>query len=52
MISSSADNTESPSSISNSSNENRELSTSSYDEQHRKLFIGGLSYTTLDDRLK
>jgi hypothetical protein len=48
MASVSVDNIESPLLITNPSGEDNKSS----DEQHRKLFIGGLSYTTTDDKLK
>ncbi|CAF1651954.1 unnamed protein product [Rotaria magnacalcarata] len=52
MASSSVDNIESPSLISNPSGEDEKFSLNNSDEQYRKLFIGGLSYTTIDDKLK
>ncbi|CAF1423845.1 unnamed protein product [Rotaria sordida] len=53
MASSTVDNVESPSLISNpSAGEDEKSSINNFDEQHRKLFIGGLSYTTTDDKLK
>ncbi|CAF1331415.1 unnamed protein product [Adineta ricciae] len=54
MASSSVDNVESPSSIERPSGEDEKSPTTNnnHDEQHRKLFIGGLSYTTADDKLK
>ena len=45
-------NVESPLLISNPSDEDEKSSNSHLDEQHRKLFIGGLSYTTTDEKLK
>jgi len=45
MALSSVDNIDSPLSVEN-------LSINNLDEQYRKLFIGGLSYTTTDDKLK
>ncbi|CAF4178031.1 unnamed protein product, partial [Rotaria magnacalcarata] len=51
MASSSVDNIESPSLISNPSGEDEKFSLNNSDEQYRKLFIGGLSYTTIDDKL-
>ena len=53
MASSSVDNVESPSSIAHPSGEDdKSPINNNHDEQHRKLFIGGLSYTTADDKLK
>lgn len=52
MASTSADNVESPSLASNPSGEDEKSSLNSSDEQYRKLFIGGLSYATTDDKLK
>ena len=52
MSSSSVDNIESPSTIANPSGEDEKSSINNLDEQYRKLFIGGLSYTTTDDKLK
>jgi RNA recognition motif-containing protein len=52
MASSSVDNIDSPLSVVNPSNEDEKSSINNLDEQYRKLFIGGLSYTTTDDKLK
>jgi RNA recognition motif-containing protein len=52
MASSSVDNIDSPLSVANPSNEDEKSSINNLDEQYRKLFIGGLSYTTTDDKLK
>ena len=54
MASSSVDNVEYPSSIERPSGEDEKSpkTNNNHDEQHRKLFIGGLSYTTADDKLK
>jgi hypothetical protein len=52
MASVSVDNIESPLIISNPSGEDEKSSINNADEQHRKLFIGGLSYTTTDEKLK
>ncbi|CAF4118827.1 unnamed protein product, partial [Rotaria sp. Silwood2] len=53
MASSIVDNIESPSLTSNpSASEDEKSSINNSDEQYRKLFIGGLSYTTADDKLK
>lgn len=52
MASSSIDNIESPLSVANHSHEDEKSSNNNLDEQNRKLFIGGLSYTTTDDKLK
>lgn len=52
MASPSTDNIESPIATQNPSGEDEQPSLDSIDEQHRKLFIGGLSYTTTDDKLK
>ena len=53
MASSSVDNNiDSPLSVVNPSGENVKTSINNLDEQYRKLFIGGLNYTTTDDKLK
>jgi RNA recognition motif-containing protein len=52
MASSSVDNIESPLSVANPSNEEEKISINNLVEQYRKLFIGGLSYTTTDEKLK
>lgn len=52
MASSSVDKIDSPLSVENPSNENETSLINNLDEQFRKLFIGGLSYTTTDEKLK
>ncbi len=52
MATSSIDNIDSPLSISNPCGEDEKSSINNHNEQSRKLFIGGLSYTTTDDKLK
>lgn len=50
--SSSNDNVDSPLSVENPSGADEKSSSTNLSEQHRKLFIGGLSYTTTDETLK
>jgi hypothetical protein len=52
MASSSVDNIDSPLSVVNPSGENAKILLNNLDEQYRKLFIGGLNYTTTDEKLK
>lgn len=52
MASTSTEMLESPPSLSEASVEQKTSLSNSIDEQHRKLFIGGLSYTTTDEKLK
>jgi hypothetical protein len=53
MASSSNDNIDSPLSVENpSSKDEKSLLNNNLHEQYRKLFIGGLSYTTTDETLK
>jgi RNA recognition motif-containing protein len=53
MASTSVETLESPSSVSNPSTEdNTSPTVNPIDEQYRKLFIGGLSYSTTDEKLK
>lgn len=52
MTSTPTEKLESPSAPSEVSVESKTSLLHSIDEQHRKLFIGGLSYTTTDEKLK
>ena len=52
MASSSVDTLVSPLPITNPSDADEKSFINNLDEQYRKLFIGGLSYTTTDDKLK
>ena len=46
------ENVDSPLSVENPSGNDDKSSSTSLSEQHRKLFIGGLSYTTTDETLR
>ena len=52
MAASSNDNVDSPLPVENPSGDDEKSSSNNLHDQHRKLFIGGLSYTTTDETLK